>query len=176
MTTVRIRGCSTGRSPAGRIRDWVDDNGWSEHRQAYLWYPGSDRLDASVLLHAVSGFDRGPRMSATLAALREELGVGPHLYRYSGADAEEGLFVACGYWMVSALQLVGRGDEATALMTELMVPPNDVGILAEMIDPADGVFLGNLPQALSHLALINAALTLDEHGDHSRPGRGSNQT
>ncbi len=161
------------RTEAGRIRDWVEDNGWSEERQSYLWYPGSDRLDASVLLHAVSGFDRGPRMSATLTRLRDELGVGPHLYRYSGADAEEGLFVACGYWMVSALQLVGRGDEAAALMSELMEAPNDVGILAEMVDPADGAFLGNLPQALSHLALINAALTLDEHEDHSSLGHGS---
>jgi GH15 family glucan-1,4-alpha-glucosidase len=65
--------------------------------------------------------------------------------------------------MVSALQLCGRGTEARALMAELEGTANDVGMLAEMLDPADGAFLGNLPQALSHLALVNAAITLDEH-------------
>ncbi|GAA1837914.1 glycoside hydrolase family 15 protein [Microlunatus capsulatus] len=148
------------RSEAALIRTWVDENAWSDERGAYLWYPGSDRLDASILLHAISGFDRGERMSSTLDALRRELGHGPHLYRYSGAAEEEGLFVACSYWMVSALQLVGRGEEARALMEELMSAPNDVGLLAEMVDAGTGAFLGNLPQGLSHLALLNAAITV----------------
>ena len=99
-------------------------------------------------------------MSSTLDALRAELGDGPHLYRYTGAADEEATFVACSFWMVSALHLVGRTDEAHALMDELVSTPNDVGMLAEMIDPSTGDFLGNLPQALSLLALINAALTL----------------
>ena len=151
------------RSEAERIRTWVENNAWDDARGAYLWYPGSDGLDCSILLHAISGFDRGDRMSSTLDALRRELGAGPHLYRYTGMDAEEGVFLACSYWMVSALQLCDRGQEARALMEELEGTPNDVGILAEMLDPADGAFLGNLPQALSHLALVNAAITLDEH-------------
>ncbi len=152
---------SRWRSEAERIREWVEENGWSEERQRYVWYPGSDRLDASILLHAISGFDRGPRMSATLDALRAELGAGPHLYRYSGAQDDEGSFVACSFWMASALHLVGRVDEARDLMDELVaVAPNDVGLLSEMIDPQTGHFLGNLPQALSHLALVNAAITL----------------
>jgi len=152
------------RSEAGRIRQWVEDNAWDDARGAYLWYPGSDGLDCSILLHAISGFDRGERMSSTLDALRRELGAGPHLYRYTGMDAEEGVFLACSYWMVSALQLCDRGAEARALMEELEDgTANDVGMLAEMLDPADGSFLGNLPQALSHLALVNAAITLDEH-------------
>jgi GH15 family glucan-1,4-alpha-glucosidase len=62
--------------------------------------------------------------------------------------------------MVSALQLVGRGEEARALMGELMCAPNDVGLLAEMIEPESGAFLCNLPQGLSHLALLNAAITV----------------
>jgi GH15 family glucan-1,4-alpha-glucosidase len=99
-------------------------------------------------------------MSSTLVALQRELGVGPHLYRYSGAAAEEGAFLACSYWMVSALHLVGRTEEARQRMEELMDAPNDVGLLAEMIDPGTGAFLGNLPQGLSHLALLNAAITL----------------
>jgi GH15 family glucan-1,4-alpha-glucosidase len=148
------------RAEADLIRDWVEQHAWSEELGAYVWYPGSTDLDASILLHAISGFDRGPRMSSTLDAVRHRLGAGPHLYRYTGADSDEGAFVACSFWMVSALALVGRRAEATALMEELMATPNDVGLLAEMIDPSSNGFLGNLPQALSHLALVNAAITL----------------
>ncbi len=148
------------RREADLIRDWVDEHAWSEELGAYVWYPGTTMLDASILLHAISGFDRGERMSKTLDALRRELGSGPHLFRYSHADQEEGVFLACSYWMVSALILVGRRDEARALMDELTPTANDVGVLPEMIDPATGGFLGNLPQALSHLALINAAITV----------------
>ncbi len=145
---------------ADLIRDWVQENAWSEELGAYVWYPGSTMLDASILLHAISGFDRGDQMSRTLDALRRELGSGPHLFRYSHAGQEEGIFLACSFWMVSALTLVGRRDEARALMDELAPAANDVGVLPEMLDPATGAFLGNLPQALSHLALINAAITV----------------
>jgi GH15 family glucan-1,4-alpha-glucosidase len=151
---------SRWRAEAERIRDWVDRHGWSEERGAYVWYPGSDQLDASILLHAISGFDRGKRMSATLDALREELGTGPWLHRYSGAAEVEGAFLATSFWLVSALHLCGRTEEACALMDELVGSANDVGLLTEMIDPPTGDLLGNLPQALSHLALVNAAITL----------------
>ncbi|MET1007920.1 MAG: glycoside hydrolase family 15 protein, partial [Propionibacteriaceae bacterium] len=147
---------------AERIRAWVERECWSERRQSYVWYPGTDELDASILLHAGSGFDTGPRMSSTIDALRDELGTGPLLHRYSGVDKEEGAFLACSFWAVSALQVVGRSDEARALMHQLVPLANDVGIMAEMIDPADNAFLGNLPQGLSHLALIGAALDLEE--------------
>ena len=143
-----------------RIRDWVHEHGWSEERQSYIWYPGSTELDASILLHAISGFDTGPRMSSTLDVLRDELGAGPLLYRYSGMQEEEATFVACAYWMVSALVAVGRREEAVNLMEELLPLANDVGIMAEMIEPSDNAFMGNLPQGLSHLALIVAALSI----------------
>lgn len=144
------------------IREWVIENCWSESLEAYEFYPGSDQLDASILLHAISGFDRGNRMRSTLDALDAHLAQGPHYYRYSGADAEEGTFVACGFWMVAARVHTGQRDRAQALMDELIATcPNDVGVLAEMIDPNTGAAMGNLPQALSHLALINAGLTLD---------------
>lgn len=152
-----------------RIRAWVHENGWSEERQSYVWYPGSTELDASILLHAMSGFDTGDRMSSTIDALRRELGAGPLLYRYSGMQEEEATFVACAYWTVSALAAVGRREEAVELMEELLPLANDVGILAEMIEPSDNAFMGNLPQGLSHLALIHAALALSD--DASREGR-----
>ena len=158
------------RAEGERIRTWVEEHCWSAQRQAYVWYPGTDQLDASILLHAISGFDRGDRMNRTLDALQAELGDGPHLYRYSGAAAEEGAFVACSYWMVSALHWCGRTDEARQRLRDLRGTPNDVGVLPEMIDPATGDFLGNLPQALSHLALINAAITLSEAESGSGAG------
>ncbi|MBG6215882.1 GH15 family glucan-1,4-alpha-glucosidase [Arthrobacter sp. CAN_A6] len=148
------------RGERDRIRAWVEEHGWSEERQSYVWYPGSNDLDASILLHALSGFDTGPRMSSTIDALRDELGAGPLLYRYSGMQEEESTFVACAFWMVSALTAVGRQKEAAEQMEQLLKLSNDVGILSEMIDPGDLAFMGNLPQGLSHLALITAALSL----------------
>ena len=151
---------SRWRSEAQLIRAWIDEHGWSQSRGAYVWYPGTDDLDASVLLHAISGYDRGERMRSTLDAIEAELAVGPHLYRYTGASEEENTFLACSFWMVSALHLTGRTEQARTRMDELMawVPPS--GVLAEMVDPATGDSWGNLPQALSHLALLNAAITV----------------
>ena len=156
---------------AERIARWVDEHCWSAARRAFVWYPGTDALDTSILLHAGSGFDVGPRMSATIDALRAELGTGPLLYRYTGAAKEEGAFVAPSFWAVSALHACGRTAQARELMAELVPLANDVGVLAEMIDPADGAFLGNLPQGLSHLALVGAALDLEEEPEAARQAR-----
>ncbi|MFD1339940.1 glycoside hydrolase family 15 protein [Microbacterium lemovicicum] len=145
-----------------RIEAWVAEHCWSEAAGAYVMHPDTTELDASVLLHAPSGFDRGERMSATIDRLTEELGAGHHLYRYSGMQKEEYAFVACGFWRAAALACVGRHEEAVEAMDALVDDANDVGLYAEMIDPADGSFWGNLPQGLSHLALITAALTIDE--------------
>jgi GH15 family glucan-1,4-alpha-glucosidase len=101
-------------------------------------------------------------MSRTIDAIRDELGAGPLVFRYSGVDAEEGTFVACAFWLAGALACVGRVDEAVELMDELVVQSNDVGLFTEMISADDGQFLGNMPQGLSHLALVNAAITIDE--------------
>ncbi|KGM12877.1 glycoside hydrolase [Cellulomonas bogoriensis 69B4 = DSM 16987] len=152
------------RAEAARIRAWVEENCWSEEIGAYVMFPGSRDLDASIFLHAASGFDTGERMSSTIDALRRELGAGPHLYRYSGMSAEEGAFVACGFWGVAALAHVGRVDEARDWMDELLATANDVGIWTEMVDPATADFLGNVPQALSHLALIEAAIAVARAG------------
>jgi GH15 family glucan-1,4-alpha-glucosidase len=148
-----------------RIRDFIETECWSEDRQAYMAYPGADGLDASVLLAAEMNYDRGQRLSSTIDALGDELGVGPLLYRYSGVDKEEATFVACAFWRVSALSCVGRDDEAKTLMDQLVELSNDVGLYSEMIDASDGSFLGNFPQGLSHLALVNAALTIAHEHD-----------
>ncbi len=154
------------RAERDRIRTWVEEECWDEGRGAYVMHPGSQRLDASILLHSISGFDRGARMSSTLDALRSELGRGPRLYRYSGMPEEEGTFTAGAFWLAGAYACVGRMDEARELMDQLVDLGNDVGLYSEMIDADDHAFLGNLPQGLSHLALVSAALTIDElsHG------------
>lgn len=145
-----------------RIAAWVHEHCWSEELGAYTMAPDSTDLDASVLLHAESGFDRGERMSRTIDALTAALGAGSLLYRYTGMDREEHTFVACAFWRAGALACVGRHDEAIAAMDDLVGRANDVGIYAEMISEHDESAWGNLPQALSHLALVNSALTIKD--------------
>ncbi len=148
-----------------RIHAWVSEHCWSNERRAYTWYAGGDELDASVLQAAVTGFDAGERMSSTIDALKDELGEGPLLYRYTGMRESEGAFLTCSFWMVSALVAVGRGKEGADLMAELTPLANDVGLFSEMIDPKTGDFLGNLPQGLSHLSHIDAALAISGFRD-----------
>jgi pentatricopeptide repeat protein len=144
------------------IRAWVEERCWSESRGAYVICPGSDALDASVLLGARFGFfaPGDERFASTIAAIRDELGAGPFLYRTSELKGQEGCFLACSFWLVDALARMGRIDEAKALMDELLEAGNDTGLYAEQIDPSTGAFLGNTPQALTHLSLILAAVSV----------------
>ncbi|MFJ6654389.1 glycoside hydrolase family 15 protein [Microbacterium sp. NPDC091313] len=150
------------RAERDRIAEWVAENGWSQQAGAYVMYPGTDDLDTSVLLHAESGFDRGERMASTIDAITRDLSAGALLYRYTGVESEEHTFVASAFWRASALACIGRHDDAVAAMDDLVERSNDVGLFAEMISEHDGSFWGNLPQALSHLAVVNAALRIRE--------------
>lgn len=146
---------------AQRIVEWIDENCWSETRQAYTFYPGTDKLDASLALAVPFGFDGKARMLSTLKAIRSELGRGPFLYRYSDMAEEEGAFLACTCWMVEGLTLLGHRKEAEKLFEDFLdALPQNCGIIAEMIDPATGQYLGNTPQGLSHLGIIHAACAL----------------
>lgn len=145
---------------ASAIRRWVEENCWSETKAAYTFYAGTDDLDAAVLLAGRTGFDTGERLASTIEAVTAELAEGPLVYRYTGMAKEEGAFVACTFWLVDALARTGQTDRAMQLMDEAVGLTNDVGLLSEQKDPATGEFLGNTPQGLSHLALINVAFSL----------------
>jgi GH15 family glucan-1,4-alpha-glucosidase len=145
------------------IREWIDTRCWSEREQSYTFYAGTDELDAAVLQAARCGFlEQGDeRLGTTIDAIERRLSAGgPLLYRYSGCARREGAFLACSFWLVSALATAGRHDRARALFDELVPLANDVGLFAEQIDPGSGAFLGNFPQGLTHLSLLNAALAL----------------
>jgi GH15 family glucan-1,4-alpha-glucosidase len=146
-----------------RIRDWVDRHCWSERKQAYTLHPGSERLDAALLLAVRFGFERKDRLAQTRDAIRLELCRGPHVFRYSGMEEEEGAFIACGFWLVEAFALLGDHAAAASQMDALLdACGGNLGLLNEQMDVRSGAMLGNMPQALSHLALIHAAASLDE--------------
>jgi GH15 family glucan-1,4-alpha-glucosidase len=145
------------------VREFIERECWSEARGCYAMFPGSDKLDASLLRISRMNFldVRGERFRSVVDAIRDELDAGSGLlYRYSGQQRIEGAFVACSFWLVEALARAGRVEEARETMREVLAHGNDVGLFAEEIDPETGAFLGNFPQGLSHLALINAAAAI----------------
>jgi GH15 family glucan-1,4-alpha-glucosidase len=153
------------RKSADEIREFVERECWSEERSAYVMYAGADKLDASLLRMSRAGFfdPDDDRLRSTVDAIWRELSAGgPLLYRYSGQQEVEGAFVACSFWLVEALAREGRLDEARSIMRDMVALANDVGLYAEEIDPHTGDFLGNFPQGLSHLALVNAAAAIAE--------------
>jgi GH15 family glucan-1,4-alpha-glucosidase len=145
-----------------RIAAWINGHCWSEKQQAYTFYPGTDRLDASLVLAVRFGFPNRDRLRATCDAIGKELGRGALIYRYSGAEGTEGAFLACSFWLAEAYATLGLRDEADRIIRETLAElPQEIGILSEQIDVETKEFLGNMPQGLSHLALVHAVMSLD---------------
>nr|WP_055469058.1 glycoside hydrolase family 15 protein [Streptomyces sp. NBRC 110030] len=149
------------------VRGFIETRCFSDRMNSYVRAAGSEELDAGLLLGLLHGYaDPGhPRLRGTVEAIRRELAHGPFVHRYSGEDGlpgGEGAFVACSFWLAEALARCGHIGEAADLMDQLIALANDVGLYSEEIDPATGAFLGNVPQALSHLALISAACAITE--------------
>jgi GH15 family glucan-1,4-alpha-glucosidase len=153
------------RAAADEIRNFVAENGWDEEHGSYVRAPDMPELDASLLTLAILSYDDpgDERLRGTVSAIERELRQGPFVYRYRGEDGvggAEGAFLTCSFWLVDAFARQGRLDEARSLMDELVGVANDVGLYAEEIDPSSRDFLGNFPQALTHLALVNAAISI----------------
>jgi GH15 family glucan-1,4-alpha-glucosidase len=164
-THLPARDMDRWRHEADDIRHFIEHQGWSDRVGSYVRYAGSEEVDASLLLLPIMGYcdPRSPRSLGTIDAVSRILGTGPFVYRYLGEDGlarGEGVFLTCSFWLVQALALAGRRDEAVRLMEQLLVLANDVGLYSEEIDPRSREFLGNFPQALVHLALIGAAQAL----------------
>jgi GH15 family glucan-1,4-alpha-glucosidase len=153
------------------IRAAILTRGWSEARQAYAQSFDSDELDAAQLLMPILGFlpASDERMRSTIDAIADELTEDGLVLRYrnegglnaDGLAGEEGTFVICSFWLVSALAKAGEVDRAEALFDQLVSYANDLGLLAEEIDTSSGELLGNFPQAFSHIGLITAAWEID---------------
>jgi GH15 family glucan-1,4-alpha-glucosidase len=153
------------RAEALAIREFIETRCWSPRLQSYTRDADSEELDASLLLGVLLGYGAPDpeRLSSTVTAIRRSLGHGPLLHRYSGEDGlrgGEGAFLCCSFWLADALARTGRVGEATELMEQLLPLAGDVGLYAEELDPDSGELLGNTPQGLVHLALINAAVSI----------------
>jgi GH15 family glucan-1,4-alpha-glucosidase len=166
--TGRVDGWRAARDA---IRQAVLSRGWSPTAGAFTQYFGAEALDASVLMLPIVGFlpAGDPRMLATIEAVAERLTDARGLvYRYrtdSGVDGvagDEGCFLLCTFWLAQALALAGQVDRARDVFARAAAYVNDVGLLAEEVDPATGELLGNFPQAFSHIGLINAAWAISE--------------
>jgi alpha,alpha-trehalase len=161
-----------------RVRDWaaarddirtaIVERGWNERAGAFTQAFGSEDLDASNLMLAVTGFLPGddPRMKATIDATVQRLTARRGLvYRYlahDGLAGEEGTFLLCTFWLAQVQALAGDVDAAIATFERAIAAINDVGLLAEEVDPCSGEMIGNFPQAFSHIGLINAAWAITQ--------------
>jgi GH15 family glucan-1,4-alpha-glucosidase len=158
-----------------RVRDeialTVVRDGWSDSAGAFTQYVGTDALDASALMLPIVGFLRAtdPRVLATIDAIEERL-TDEHglVYRYrtaagvDGLAGEEGTFLLCTFWLAQALAMADRVERAIEVFERAAGYVNDVGLLAEEVDPDTGELLGNFPQAFSHIGLVNAAWAIAE--------------
>jgi GH15 family glucan-1,4-alpha-glucosidase len=151
-----------------RIHRQVCEKGYDSTRDTFTQYYGSQELDAAVLLIPIVGFLPGTdkRVTGTIDALRRELGHDGFLSRYSTTATDDGLpgseaqFLACSFWLVTALALNGRAQDARELFERLLSLGNDVGLFSEEYDVAHRRLIGNFPQAFTHLTLVAAAKTL----------------
>jgi GH15 family glucan-1,4-alpha-glucosidase len=162
---ARVADWETARD---EIRAAILTRGWNEPAGAFTQAFGGEDLDASSLMLTITGFLPGddPRMKATIDAiahrLTDERGL---VYRYVSRDGlagEEGTFLLCTFWLAQAQALAGDVEAATATFERAVAAINDVGLLAEEVDPRTDEMIGNFPQAFSHVGLVNAAWAITQ--------------
>lgn len=176
MARHRGRPADLGRwmSARDRMHETLLDRGWNDEIGSFVQTLDGDAVDASLLLAPLVKFvpSSDPRWRSTLAVIEERLGHGPLVDRYDqerfddGFDGPEGSFVMCSFWFVEALARAGEAGRASELFDRLLTYSGPLGLFSEEIG-VDGRLLGNYPQAFSHLALISAAVALDEAFDEA---------
>jgi GH15 family glucan-1,4-alpha-glucosidase len=160
------------------IKDAILQHGWSERAQAFTQAFGSDDLDAANLkmVMPIMGFiaPDDPRILATIDAIEQRL-TDDHglVFRYKshdGLEGEEGTFLLCTFWLAEALALAGEVDRAKQTFEKAIAYANDLGLMAEEVDPNTKELLGNFPQAFSHIGLVNAAWAIAQAEKGLTPG------
>jgi GH15 family glucan-1,4-alpha-glucosidase len=168
-----------------RIRDEIHEEvcreAFNHELNSFTQAYGSDELDASTLLIPLVGFlpPDDPRVLGTIDAIQRDLTRDGFVERYKpkdhndvdGLPGGEGVFLPCSFWLVDALLMAERDDEARALFEKLVAVANDLGLLSEEYDPGEKRLLGNFPQAFTHVGLVNSAFNLSHHAGpmHQRP-------
>ncbi|HLL28270.1 MAG TPA: glycoside hydrolase family 15 protein [Xanthobacteraceae bacterium] len=168
------------RALRATIHDQVCRLGFNPAVGAFVQSYGSKHLDASALLIPLVGFlpADDPRIRSTIAAIQRHLVVDGLVMRYDshagldGLPPGEGAFLPCGFWLADNLVMVGRRDEARALFEQLLSLRSDLGLLSEEYDTDAKRLIGNFPQALTHIALINTAYMLTDQCRHHRHAPG----
>jgi GH15 family glucan-1,4-alpha-glucosidase len=153
------------------IHEEVCREGFNVELNSFTQAYGSDELDASTLLIPLLGFlpPEDPRVIGTVEAIQRELTRDGFVQRYhthavdDGLPTGEGVFLPCSFWLVDALLMLERDDEARALFEKLIGVSSDLGLLAEEYDPEEKRLLGNFPQAFTHVGLVNSAYNLSKH-------------
>ena len=160
------------RAARDRVHAEICARGFDPAQNTFVQYYGSTEPDASLLQLPLVGFlpPEDPRIVGTVEAVQRRLMKRGLVERYvtkehvDGLPTGEGCFLACSFWLVDALVLLGRRDEAVTLFERLVALANDLGLLSEEYDVESRRMLGNFPQALSHVALVNTALNLSRLG------------
>ena len=172
------------RQLCAEIHEEVCREGFNVELNSFTQSYGSSDLDASTLLIPLLGFlpPDDPRVIGTIDAVQRDLMRDGFVERYKtdeqnevdGLVGREGVFLPCSFWLVDALLMLERDDEARALFDKLLGVSNDLGLLAEEYDPSAKRQLGNFPQAFTHVGLVNSAYNLSEHSGpmHQRTHRG----
>jgi GH15 family glucan-1,4-alpha-glucosidase len=158
---------------AKQIHDDVCEKGYDAERNTFTQFYGSQQLDAALLLIPQVGFlpADDPRVIGTVDAVQRELLKDGFVMRYipdedaaDGLPPGEGAFLACSFWLVETLAMIGRADEARVLFERLLSLRNEVGLFSEEYDQDNQRLIGNFPQAFTHLTLISAAMALERAG------------
>ncbi len=168
------------RALRDEIHAEVCEKGFNQEKQSFTQYYGADELDASLLMIPLVGFlpPSDPRVVSTVEAIERELLHDGFVLRYRTSDVgtvdgltgREGAFLACSFWLVDCLHMIGRTDDAQAMFDRLLSLRNELGLLAEEYDPVAGRMVGNFPQAFSHVSLINSACRLSGRDPMDDPG------